>query len=267
MATELLKGPAPANARHALQRAIVGTDNREPVGAPHEPPWRAICRMTITPPFMSNVIGTGFFIAPQIVMTAAHCLDDNGQIGGKAERIELTAHIGEGTTETVTVDDPARFHTPFMWMGGSGPGHCDYGIIDLRGTGFSCSCTLPAAADFDSAGLLANVAGFPYDLHQGTRMVHHAASVLFASDLELQYETDTMAGQSGSPVWCYETADDDAPRLAGIHVAAGPRGSGMGFGRAQAASNHASVGADGVAYNVGVPISEEVMAFINEITA
>lgn len=248
----LFKGrAAPGGVFHP--HAVVGhLDTRTQVINQTTAPWSSIGRLSIDAGHISNAVGTGFFIAPQMMLTAAHCLYDNTLLNGRASRITIAAPSTNNDRDHITIDDAARFHTPLFWNGDTDDVQHDYGIIDLRGTDFVARSYFEFSSKSDFSGFLANIAGFPSDLSHSKAMYHDAGIIDEVFMGIVRYKTDTGTGQSGGPIWYYEDPNETVGKVIGIHVQHG---------------DHFTIeGARKIFVdNVGVAIGDEVRTFIADI--
>ncbi|MGB7433502.1 MAG: serine protease [Ahrensia sp.] len=202
--------------------------------------------------FISNVVGTGFFIAPQFVLTAAHCVFDDRRLGGKAQRVKIEAPTVESDSANIVISSNELIHTPFLWNGANNEVQHDYAIIDLRGTRFFAKTFFVLAPTGNFSGHFANIAGYPADRDHSQFMYHDAGIISDTFMGTLRYKTDTGAGQSGGPVWCYDHAQDKIGKIVGIHIQKGDHFEKSGEG-------HIFID------NIGVAISQELRDFIAQV--
>lgn len=252
MASNLFKGPA-LDRSIVQSRAVVGVkDTRRRIKRVTQAPWSSICRLVSDGDFISGVVGTGFFIAPQLVLTAAHCVFDNRRLGGKAQKVKIEAPTIDSDNATITIGNSGAIHTPFLWNGANIEVQHDYAIIDLRHTQFFARSFFPLASIPGFPGHFANIAGFPADRDHSQFMYHDAGIISDAFMGTLRYKTDTGAGQSGGPVWCYTDNQDTNGKVVGIHIQTGEHFEQEGKGR---------IFID----NVGVAMAQELRDFIADV--
>jgi len=228
------------------ERIVIGKDNRRIVKAPLINPWNNICQIEVSSEFVSGVIGSAFFISPTQLLTAAHCIDDEDRFGSDVSSIKIRFPAKDSDNYFMkTIEDKNRLHTSPQWVRNYRSTKYDYGIIDLEGLDIQHDnfFELSNVDDIEVEQMLANIAGFPVDINDTPKMYHHAGLILYGTYQELHYQTDTSPGQSGSPIWIYETIDSDREILIGIHTA----------------------GDEYALENVGLRINEDVIDFIQSI--
>lgn len=202
--------------------SVIDRDDRTRVLDTDLAPWRMICALRMRGRNGAGAIGTGWFIGPQTIITAGHCVYSTFFFGGWASTIEVIPGLngdGNGTDSrpfgSVT---STRFSSVDQWVENE-VADFDIGCIHLdeekgNEVGWFAFAALPAE---ELASYLANVAGYPADRGAGAELYHDKNRILRVTERRLFYETDSYGGQSGAPVWIHE-AEGTPPIAVGIHA-------------------------------------------------
>lgn len=200
---------------------VIAPDTRRRILNTRRRPFRYICK--IDPPGC-----TGTLIAPNKVMTAAHCVYDRARRSRYANIRVIPGKNGPGTSRraepfgsarAVRVNFPAAYASAPNYM--SAWPH-DYAVITLdRAIGrrvgtWARMASVPASR---LTRLRLNTAGYPGD-KGGQHLYWTYNRVVSVRGSRIEYLLDTFGGQSGSPVWlrsgnrrtlvAIHTARDDA---------------------------------------------------------
>lgn len=198
------------------QESVCGQDDRTQITTVTLPPWRMTAQLFITADNGSQYVGTAWFIAPTILLTAGHCVHST-RSGGWARSIEVVPAMN-GRNRPFGSAISTTFRTVPEWFNDQSAAD-DYGCIILpdsqplgEKTGWF------GFASFGDAKLqnsLINTSGYPADKSVGTQWFN--AGRLSRTDPDrLYYLADTFGGQSGSAVW-HNDAETGKRYAVGIH--------------------------------------------------
>jgi glutamyl endopeptidase len=185
--------------------SIIGSDDRVKVNNTQVYPWRCVCSLLITAQSGAQYIGTGWLVAPRLVLTAGHCVYMSDE-GGWASQIEvMPGRNGADKPYGSAVSNQLRSVTGWTQDGNS---DCDYGAILLpadKRFGEQLGWFGYAVRDDDYLKQITlNLSGYPGDggrtNEDGTQWFM-ARGVKDVMDKQISYEIDTYGGQSGAPVW------------------------------------------------------------------
>ena len=186
------------------QEVIIGTDDRVRVFANTSYPWRAICALRITAHDNTQWIGTGWLVAPRVVITAGHCVYLHGN-GGWAKKIEVIPGLNDASRPYGSCVS-SNVRSVRGWSE-SKKRDFDYGAIILPS-----DCRLGDRTGYfgyavrnDSflTGSVINMSGYPGD-KGGNQQWFMAQRPKSLTSKVITYDIDSMGGQSGGPVWIKE---------------------------------------------------------------
>jgi glutamyl endopeptidase len=185
----------------AVLEVIIGSDDRVPITATTEVPWRRICALRIQFPSGTTYRGTGFLVGPRAVVTAGHCVYLHNE-GGWARKVEVIPGCN-GSARPYGQAESNSLRSVGGWVTSRLP-ESDYGCIILPAGAFNGrNLGSFGFASFDPPNLVAKpavVAGYPGDkpFAQAWGMARKIKTV---NAKTLVYDIDTMGGQSGAPVY------------------------------------------------------------------
>ena len=208
--------PDAATLAYSQPETVCDADDRARISPANDTPWRWICKLLITFPNNTRVVGTGWFIGSRTVMTAAHCLY-SGDLGW-AQSIEVIPGMDEDRRPYGS-QFGASFRATTGWTEDPKPDY-DYGAIILPDDTLGNQVGwfgFVAPADNELQGLAVNTSGYPGDKPSGTQWFN-AGGITRVEERRIYYMIDTMGGQSGSPVW---RRVNDERHAVGIHAYGG----------------------------------------------
>lgn len=188
-------------------------------------PWRLNAELKISVPGSTDLfLGTGWFIGPYAVITAAHAVypRQSGVYTGWASQIEVIPGMnGLDSPPPYGSFKSSLFYCPDGWAQQGGLQY-DYGVILLNQAVGSDVGTFGYAvyADYDIQSAVANLAGYPVNAPDGSPAQftewYAAGNVAKVDDFFVYYNLGTMPGESGSCV--YRNLGDQSFAMA-VHTA------------------------------------------------
>lgn len=167
-------------------------------------PWSRICHLAIEAQNGRRFLGSGAFIGRNTILTAGHCVYMHNQ-GGWARSIT----VSPGRNANSRPFGQARatqFRSVRGWVNGTSSTRRDYdyaAIIIAPNSGITGQVGafgFAAYTDQYLAGKRLNLAGYPGDKAAGT-MWYHGRRATRLTSRTIEYDIDTVGGQSGSAVW------------------------------------------------------------------
>ncbi len=204
------KPRTPAAGAGELELAANTADRRQ-VSDTHESPHRKICDLLITASGGSLHSGTGWFIAPRLVVTAGHCVavfrPHTPAHGIVRKILVMPARDGETHPSNSFVGwvevgrENLRVHERWLQNGDI---DFDFGAIILppdkplgNKVGFFGFRDFP---DESLNGATASLAGYPDNVPEGTQWLE-TNPIREVTPRRLSYDIFTIGGQSGSPLF------------------------------------------------------------------
>lgn len=191
-----------------------------------QPPWSANCFLKITIDTDSETgeeyttRGTGWLVAPNVVLTAGHCVHF-GEGGGFFKSIEVipACDLQSSFPTPFGMKKSSNFRASKEWIT-DGKISQDYGAIILdepfkRSDGSALPHFKVGVMDDQSLkNAIVNIAGYPDNMPSGTQWFG-ASKLIRVDDDRLYYRVDTFSGMSGSAVVYRKNAQDRT--VIGIH--------------------------------------------------
>lgn len=167
-------------------------------------PWRVHCSLLIKAADNSSWIGTGWFISPNVLITAGHVVYIHGSgVPGRDGWVNSMRVIPgrNGSVKPYGEATSTRFFSVRGWTENGDPEY-DYGAIVLdeplgSRTGWF---GFGVYNDADLGNVTANISGYPGDKPSGTQW-YAARRVDSVGPRKVFYDVDTAGGQSGSAVY------------------------------------------------------------------
>ncbi len=205
--------------RYSAAESVCIPDTRKRVLNSAEAPWSGNCFLRIETSDGMYAGGTGWLIAPNIVLTAGHCVH-SGEGGEFFKSVEVIPGFDANSVDLPPFGSrvSTNLRASDNWKS-EGDWGADYGAIILE-SGFG-GAKAPATylpfvlADNELGGLVVNISGYPADLVSGVQYYSGGKITKVTGD-RLFYEIDTAGGMSGSAV-IWNDPGDERRRVVGIH--------------------------------------------------
>lgn len=216
--------------------SVIGRDGRRRVRNVQDFPYRAIVWLRVSFPGGFVTECSGWVVAPRLVATAGHCVNDAGI--GWANEADVVAGLNNQTSFGRARG--VEFYTITGWIESRQP-EFDYAAILLdkplgEQTGWIGMAVFDDAA---LAKLTVRVTGYPADKTPHSLWTM-AGPIRRTAPLRLLYSMDTFAGESGAPVYNAQSSRACNFCAVGIH--------GYGVGSTP-----------GEPYNSGVRVTQRVL--------
>lgn len=163
-------------------------------------PARAIAYLRMTfPDSSSTYSGTGFMIGENIMATCGHCVYDH-DLGGWAETIEVIPATN-GTSRPYGITYVTNMTTYNGWINSALEPY-DIAVCQLETDMGNTTGWFGLKAQTDSyTGSYAYLAGYPGE----PRLLRAYGEITFSNADYLEYQIDMEGGQSGSPLYKYNS--------------------------------------------------------------
>jgi len=176
---------------------ICGTDNRVQVNTTGTWPWASYCSLLIDFGKIT-VIGSGWLIGPNSIVTAGHCVYNRTYGWAKSVKVMPGRN---GATLPFGSSMAKELWSVKGWVN-NGLKAYDYGFVVMdsalgKKTGWIGYGVFPDSVLENQNN---NITGYPGDKPSGT-MWYAGGKIKSADSLRLYYMEDTTGGESGCPVW------------------------------------------------------------------
>lgn len=205
---------------------VIGVDDRVVVPDTSATPWRCICHLEITYDSGQVGFGTGWFAGERTVITAGHCLYTRGTPSRRAAQVRVIPGRN-GSLAPYGYVVARKFDWHPQWQSEADDikaAPYDYGaiFIDLEVNGAQFGERIGffglRSYDEDERKLLdmaiVNNAGYPHEAGKpyGTLWFNagrvHVQQGQTSDERFLEYMVDTTGGESGSPVFLFDSASN-----------------------------------------------------------
>lgn len=192
------RNAAPLSVKSGAESVII-PDERRQVTNTAKFPNSAVAYLLITFPAGQSAC-TGYFIGPDTLATAGHCVYDSFA-GGFAKKIKVYPGRN-GNSLPYGQAKSIQLFTNKCWRETEDP-TCDYGGIKINkplGNQTGWFGLAVSASDSQLLNKKASVIGYPYDKSPGTLWTMKGP-IQVVTPKQVGYPMDTAAGQSGSPIF------------------------------------------------------------------
>lgn len=206
-------------------RDIIGSDEREPVDFASDLPSSAVGLLKIKYVKDGNNYtskGTGFLVAPNLVLTAGHCVKSAGT--ETPSSITFSAGINyDGTSfyeEPVAISDAEVIVMPTEWSDNYDPNY-DWALLKLSKPLGKTIGYLSCESIIDLVDTNIDIYGYPLDYYteEGAQQVVSFGKIRWNDYYQVAHDADTENGQSGAPILKLVLTDDSYYyQVVGIHT-------------------------------------------------
>lgn len=197
-------------------------DDRKPVPDTLITPFSSICRIGAFRDGLNTetASGTGWIVNPLTVVTAGHVVFHSSYSSTDEASYAKKFVINPAYTEAGGVIEEYSTENAVAHAVFRSSGSVDFDIAVLRlASPLAMRFRSLAYYSVDDTHLINQngfVAGFPVDHDDGKTMVVATGRVVEVETQRMMHQIDTVAGQSGAPLWVLDTEGN--PVVVGVHV-------------------------------------------------
>ncbi len=185
-------------------RTVFGDDDRLQVTNTTTSPYYGIARLVITYTDNTSATGTGFLVAPNVMLTAGHCCMS---ASSNAPIASFTAYLGQNETYVPMTAYLSYYYVCANFTSFNGPDKDDYAIMVLSSSPGNTTGWFGLSYQ-NNMFFVTNpftITGYPIDKTSGT-MWKASGAITECSTYVLSHIIDCYAGQSGSPIYMSNVA-------------------------------------------------------------
>ena len=185
-------------------RTIFGYDDRVQVTNTTSSPYYGIARLVITYTDNTSTTGTGYLVAPNVMLTAGHCCFSSSS---SAPISSFTAYLGQNGTYVPMTAYLSYYYVCANFTSFSGEDKDDYAIMVLSSSPGNTTGWFGLSYQ-NNMFFVTNpftITGYPVDKSSGT-MWTASGAITECSTYVLSHIIDCYAGQSGSPIYMSNVA-------------------------------------------------------------
>jgi glutamyl endopeptidase len=196
--------------------SIIGSDGRSRVNPTNVFPYSAICRITTNWPNGTVTNGTAWMYWEDIAITAGHCVYSSSR-GGWATSISVVpARNSEAPTYPYGSTISTTFWTSSNYTNNENSDY-DYAVLELNTNIGNLTGWFGTHSQSSSlTGTNITITGYPGDENLYYQMWGMSGTVSSTYTYTFRYAIDTSGGQSGSPIYRYNSSH--GYQALGIHT-------------------------------------------------